>query len=127
MIFNPLTITEQIHEKYIEFFKSSFVLNNEELSSKLDGLKQGNLLWKSPFISITQNYVFGQTLRELSHDSGISNDVLEAIGISKFYKHQELAIKNIALVGRNTIVSSGTGSGKTETFLIPILNDCIKM
>lgn len=127
MTFNPLTITEEIHQKYIDFFKSSFVLNNEELSAKLDGLAQGNLLWKSPFISITQNYVFGQTAKELLHDTGVNNDVLDAIGISKFYQHQELAIKNIVHSGRNTIVSSGTGSGKTETFLIPILNDCVKM
>ncbi|MHB8546662.1 MAG: DEAD/DEAH box helicase [Nitrosotalea sp.] len=127
MIFNPLTITEEIHKQYIDFFKSSFVLNNEELSAKLDGLAQGNHLWKSPFISITQNYKTGQTGRELSHDTGISNDVLDAILISKFYKHQELAIKNIVVDGRHTIVSSGTGSGKTETFLIPILDDCVKM
>lgn len=127
MIFNPLTITEEIHKQYIDFFKSSFVLNNEELSAKLDGLAQGNHLWKSPFISITQNYVIGQTGKELSHDTGISNDVIDAVGISKFYKHQELAIKNITFNGRHTIVSSGTGSGKTETFLIPILDDCVKM
>ena len=126
MIFNPLTITEQIHERYIDFFKSSFVLNNDELSEKLDGLAQGNLLWKSPFISITQNYVLGESAKQLSHDTGISYDVLEAIGIPNFYKHQALAIKNISLFGRNTIVSSGTGSGKTESFLIPILNECTK-
>ena len=37
------------------------------------------------------------------------------------YKHQENAIRK-AVQGRNLVVATGTGSGKTETFLIPILN-----
>ena len=38
------------------------------------------------------------------------------------YKHQEKAIRK-AVQGRNLVVATGTGSGKTEAFLIPILVD----
>ena len=37
------------------------------------------------------------------------------------YVHQETAIRKF-LAGRNLVVSTGTGSGKTESFLVPILN-----
>ena len=37
------------------------------------------------------------------------------------YLHQEQAIRKIT-AGRNVIVASGTGSGKTESFLLPILD-----
>jgi len=37
------------------------------------------------------------------------------------YLHQETAIRQIA-AGRNAVVATGTGSGKTESFLIPILD-----
>src|SRR5699024_5895272 len=36
------------------------------------------------------------------------------------YLHQQLALET-ALAGKNMVVSTGTGSGKTESFLIPIL------
>jgi superfamily II DNA or RNA helicase len=40
------------------------------------------------------------------------------------YTHQSYAIRSI-LAGKNTIISTGTGSGKTESFLIPILHHCL--
>src|SRR5699024_6880273 len=38
------------------------------------------------------------------------------------YTHQEEAIRK-ARQGRNLVVATGTGSGKTESFLLPILNE----
>ena len=37
------------------------------------------------------------------------------------YLHQDQAIRK-AVAGRNLVVATGTGSGKTESFLLPILN-----
>lgn len=37
------------------------------------------------------------------------------------YRHQEAACRKAA-AGRNLVVASGTGSGKTESFLLPILD-----
>ena len=41
------------------------------------------------------------------------------------YIHQEKAIQDI-LDGYCTIISTGTGSGKTESFLIPVIDYCLK-
>jgi len=124
--FNPLVVTEQIQQDYINFFITSFVLENKELSKKLEKLAHGNLLWKPPFIALSQNYKLGLTNKELNEQTRIDKEILDAVGIKQFYLHQELAIKNISINQKNTIISSGTGSGKTETFLIPILDECIK-
>ncbi|GHO56048.1 DEAD/DEAH box helicase [Ktedonobacter robiniae] len=40
------------------------------------------------------------------------------------YQHQAQAIESI-IDGKTTIIATGTGSGKTESFLIPILNHCL--
>jgi len=44
------------------------------------------------------------------------------------YLHQELAWKRIASdqKGRSTIIATGTGSGKTECFLYPMLDHCAR-
>lgn len=41
------------------------------------------------------------------------------------YEHQALAIEK-AQQGRNLIVATGTGSGKTECFMLPILDDILR-
>lgn len=43
----------------------------------------------------------------------------------KPYRHQWEAIK-VAREGKSIVVSAGTGSGKTECFLIPILDDLVR-
>lgn len=54
------------------------------------------------------------------------NDQREGFGVDwSLYPHQEEAIGGFA-DGKNVIVASGTGSGKTECFLIPIINDLLK-
>src|SRR5579863_2469799 len=44
---------------------------------------------------------------------------------NNLYSHQVQAIQSI-LDACTTIISTGTGSGKTESFLIPILDHCLK-
>lgn len=43
----------------------------------------------------------------------------------KLYEHQTSAISSIKN-GKNLVVCTGTGSGKTESFLIPVINEIIK-
>jgi hypothetical protein len=47
-------------------------------------------------------------------------------GITRVYGHQEESIRAIH-AGRTTLVSTGTGSGKTECFLYPILSKCLEL
>ena len=43
------------------------------------------------------------------------------------YRHQEEAFDRLASPGgRSTLIATGTGSGKTECFLYPILDHCLK-
>jgi ATP-dependent helicase YprA (DUF1998 family) len=53
------------------------------------------------------------------------NSSADAFKINHLHLHQDKAIENI-LVEHNTIVASGTGSGKIEILFISILDLCIK-
>jgi len=47
----------------------------------------------------------------------------EALPVDRaLYLHQEIAIRKAVKYKRNLVIATGTGSGKTECFLIPILN-----
>ena len=126
MTFNPLLATKQIQQSYVNFYKTNFTLGNDELSNQLDKLSENNRLWREPFIAISQNYISGRTLEQLSLEVKLDNELVTSLPKRNLFLHQENAIKNIVKFERNTIVSSGTGSGKTESFLIPVLNECTK-
>ncbi|MCD6449259.1 MAG: DEAD/DEAH box helicase [Thermotogaceae bacterium] len=63
----------------------------------------------------------GKSIQELLDELEL-NPVLKGVFAYKnLHKHQEEAVKSI-IEGYHTIVSTGTGSGKTESFLLPIID-----
>ena len=61
----------------------------------------------------------GSEIKDFGLDQRIV-EVLRSKGISKLYKFQEDAIHNIML-GNNVVITAPTASGKTEAFVIPII------
>ena len=61
----------------------------------------------------------GSNVEDLGLDESIS-DYLKDIGIKQFYKFQEEAIEEVSF-GENVIIEAPTASGKTEAFLIPVI------
>ncbi len=61
----------------------------------------------------------GCKVEEIGIDEAIS-DYLKDLNIEKFYKFQEEAIQEISF-GQNVVIEAPTASGKTEAFLIPVI------
>ena len=87
------------------------------------------LLTKGPILEATPPYRTGSSLRDLIAD-GVLHPAFARLGSPALpldrplYLHQEQAIRKTA-AGRNVVVASGTGSGKTECFLLPVLSALI--
>jgi DEAD/DEAH box helicase domain-containing protein len=109
--------------------KEGFLQSENEIrkmigKAKIDELTKQVLFSKkhyvSHFKSITQpEPPMGSAIEDVGLDDRII-DVLKSKGISNFYRFQENAIHNIML-GKNVIITAPTASGKTEAFVIPIL------
>ena len=65
----------------------------------------------------------GEAVRELPLREEIKRG-LQRRGIERLYEYQVEALKRI-LEGKNVVVVAGTGAGKTEAFLLPILNEIL--
>lgn len=93
-------------------------------NNSLDELTKSVLYSKKDYISKFKTLknplpTLGSKVDELGLDGEIS-DYLQKIDIKRFYKFQEDAIKEIAY-GSNVVIEAPTASGKTEAFLIPVL------
>jgi len=121
---NPIELGKQIEERYRRYLKTTFYFKDPALRKSFDEALDSGRLSKGPYLEATPVFERGQTPRVLFEsllgfqpDEGFLNAVQ---GDRPLYRHQEEAIRRVS-TGSNVIVATGTGSGKTEAFLYPIL------
>lgn len=131
---NPIKAVEEIKKKYIRYLTTSFKINNPEIQNQFRAeLEKEEKISKGPYLDVANSFQKGKSIEELIKDGILveefNNFKTEQFPFknhqSRLYKHQESALKK-SIAGRNIIVSTGTGSGKTESFVIPILNHLLK-
>ena len=134
--FNPIKASRNIEESYREYIAATIHFSDPGLQRQLEEiLHEPGYLAKGPFLEAAPPYTKAETVRQLveGKDHVLCQSMLTLGGgdPKKFdpdrplYVHQVRAIKKAA-AGRNYAVVTGTGSGKTECFLLPILNDILK-
>ena len=125
-MFNPLDVSDELKKLYKNFVLSSFPIADLSLREKLENaIDNEKLLWNGPLISVASKYKKGDNAKEFLQNCNFHPLIAQSLQLDKFYKHQEEAIHSI-LQGKHTIISTGTGSGKTEAFLLPIIDYCLK-
>lgn len=130
MIFRPSESSKKITDFYRRYLLTSFNTNNEKYNIQFKReLEKNKAIADGPYISMTDPYKKGKKISELVEEGILVKEMLK---LKKFhpddrnlYKHQEEAILK-SREGKNLIVTTGTGSGKTESFLIPVINQLLE-
>ena len=112
----PLILAEQTRQGVADFLSSTFPATTAGFSDLLTRfLAEPEKLAKGPYISV------GLPFRTAT--GGASR--FEWLKDFRPYAHQALAFARLTgATPRSTIVATGTGSGKTECFLYPVLEHC---
>jgi len=119
-----------IHD-YSTYIKSFIKINDLRIREKVDYELNSGTLYPDPLIQMNPNFKLGKSISELVSE-GILNSECEKVfrrdkskeskGIPlSLYKHQEEAIR-LASKGENFILTTGTGSGKSLSYITPIVN-----
>jgi ATP-dependent helicase YprA (DUF1998 family) len=127
---NPISTTKKIKHEYVEYLSSMFFFEDKDLMNQAKNqLAEEGKFVKGPFIEITQPFIIGRSIKALMDEDVVSK---EFYALKKhfplersLYIHQETAIRKV-IEGKNVIVATGTGSGKTECFLLPIINELMR-
>lgn len=124
---DPIDIQQwpkRIRQRYENYLKTSFFFKDRELRASFqDALKkEGNLL-KGPYPEPARGFMTGAWARALARECfpNRSDDLLPALFDRPLYVHQERAVRAMHFENQNVVVATGTASGKTESFLYPIL------
>jgi len=129
---NPFGIFEAIKRSYLRYLDSPFRLRYQALLDERRALlDRDGQIYRAPLYEPIAPYRFsGRNVIEAAADFGAHPDVGAFLSHSLFkpdrrgihrqlYSHQ-LEAWRLSREGRSVVVTSGTGSGKTECYLLPI-------
>jgi DEAD/DEAH box helicase domain-containing protein len=116
----PSVLATQLIKGTKEFLKTTFPGSTRTFMGITEKFveKTGNL-YKGPYVSVALPF------RKGSSQQRYFPEVVDA-SFEPYY-HQELAFKRLGQeTPKPTLVATGTGSGKTESFMFPVLEHCRK-
>lgn len=135
---DPVGIANKLKTNFLDYLDTAFTIKNKGLvEERRTELLDSNCFWQEPLIEIAQNYKpSGKKLEDLQEtftSHGFSESQFKAVnelltdGLLPYelYEHQVEMLRSY-LSGKNAVITSGTGSGKTEAFLLPFLSQLIK-
>lgn len=128
MPIDPIKITQNIKESYVRYLTSTFHLRDATLQKLFREEAEKFWFTNGPILEATPPFKKGCYLRDLIQEGLLTEklgsfifDALPYLKDNSLFLHQEKALRKI-LSGRNIVIASGTASGKTECYLIPIYN-----
>ena len=130
MALNPLSYTERVVQSFLRYQLTAYPFADEGLHQQMRSLlslsttRQTPLL-KGPYVSLSRAFMAGATIDQLI-DDGVLHSHMKQLAYESVYRHQEVAIRSI-VGGQTTLISTGTGSGKSECFLYPIISRCLEL
>ena len=129
------TLRNQLISDYERFTRSFTKIRSDDISQIVDRAYSDGDFWPPPIIQLNPNYVPGADIDDLVSDGTLHPACGDIFRIKQpgnqptqkltLHKHQFEAI-DIAKSGKNYVLTTGTGSGKSLGYFIPIVDDVLR-
>ena len=133
---NPIRFFEHLRDMYLRYLDSPFDIRYGDLSrERRELLDQDGRIYRYPLIEPVPAYKsssqsFGEAAQSLltgiwqpAEIAGAADLVSQGLFPSNLslHQHQRDVFEEVVVNGMDTVVTTGTGSGKTECFLLPVV------
>ncbi len=135
MQITPSQAFDQVEEALAQYLETQYRISHPAVfAERGDMLRRRGTIAQAPFIEATPNFAQASKLADLEHrrpdvaPHGIADLMRHGVPVDRYplYTHQEQALLDAFSERPNLLVATGTGSGKTETFLLPILSEILR-
>ena len=114
------SLRDSVVHEYEQFATSFTTIHAADIREQVDAIYADKRYWPEPLIQINPNYKRTTSVAELVAEGALDPGCAELFQLS-LYKHQQEAIA-LAKDGESYVVTTGTGSGKSLCFFIPIVS-----
>lgn len=130
---DPISLSEGLHDLYLRYLDSALPLREAPLMAERRKLFSApGAIFQPPLFEFIQRYKEAGTLSEIGHTAGLTPDFCEFASRGLFpgdrmlYEHQKESLLDVAIGKTHLVVTSGTGSGKTECFMLPLIESLVR-
>ncbi len=114
---------------YENFSKSFCSIRADDLKSQIDDVYGSKRFWPTALLSLNPRFRAGPTVNDLVKSGDLDEAAEQVFRFGdtplRFHKHQAEALAK-AKSGRSYVVTTGTGSGKSLCFFVPIVDAVIR-
>lgn len=134
---NIFDLRQELIDDYSSYVKSFIEVRDQRIHEYVEEkLFQQGLLWPEPLIQMNPLFEAGLSIDELT-ERGILHPACKAIFRRKkdstlpagfpmsLYKHQQEAVE-LARGGHSYVLTTGTGSGKSLAYIVPIVDSILR-
>lgn len=118
-------------DRYAKFARSFSSIRAPEIQKQIDSAYDQHRFWPPPLITINPRYEEGASIDRLVSDRILDTELNRIFAVGerrepiRLHRHQERAVAK-AQLGESFIVTTGTGSGKSLCFFIPIIDAVVR-
>ena len=126
---------EELIAEYARFSRSFTRIRAEDISRKVDAEYDAGRFWPAPLIQLNPNFEPGGYVDDLVADGALDAECAKIFRLKhptdrfgkrlRLHRHQTDAIE-IAQRGESYVLTTGTGSGKSLAYFIPIVDDVLR-
>lgn len=115
----PSILAKQLQQGIRDYIETTFPMTNEPFAGSIASMfKQGDAVTHDPYIAVQLPFRTAKS----------RPDYFEGVTLPYTpYVHQEKSFQRLVCEGgKSTLIATGTGSGKTECFMYPVLEYCFQ-
>lgn len=122
---------DSLHHTLLGYIEATYhIADPKVVAQRRRLLEAPGGIFQTPYLESTPRYETGETYAKMDDIPAAARDAFRALAdpsggkpllFDPPYSHQAESIRAILRDGRNLMIMTGTGSGKTESFLLPIL------
>ncbi len=132
---NVFELRDKLIADYSAFVVGFINVKDEKIKNKVSEEIRKGILWPDPLIQLSPYFESGEDIKELikqntlhsecEHIFRVQKNETSRGSLIKLHKHQSDAIHK-EKENKNYILTTGTGSGKSLAYIIPIVNHVLK-
>jgi hypothetical protein len=126
---NVFDLDQALVGDYERFARSFTQIRAKDILSQVEALYSSNRFWPEPLISINPHFERGAEIGKLVAEGSLHADTGKVFRLGseslRLHLHQEQAVAKAAQ-RQSFVVTTGTGSGKSLCFFIPIVDAIIR-